>query len=244
MRVLVLGGTGEGRRTATGLHEAGHAVTYSVADPEARAEVPCAVRRGGFGGVDGLPRTLIEGGFNALVDATHPYAAGISHNARQASDQAGIPLWAVRRPPWQPEPGDDWTELPTGVSAQQAAASLQRPLFTIGPRPLDEAPVPVGQHWIVRCLPGHAREQPANATILAQRGPFGVGDERALIALLGVDGIITKNSGSEAVAAKLTVAREMGLPVRVEARPELLPADREFNSPEELVEAMAEEAES
>ena len=239
MRVLVLGGTGEGKRLAQGLTQQGHEATYSVADPDARADVPGPVRRGGFGGVDGLVAGLAHGGFELLIDATHPYAAGISANARQASEQTRIPLWAVRRPPWEPGPDDDWTFLPHGVSAREAAAGLRRPLFTVGPAPLDEAPVPGGQHWIVRCLPGHGRSEPASTTILAQRGPFGVEDERALFALLGVDGLITKNSGGSAVAAKLVVARELDLPVRIEARPNLPVADREFQDPETLLDALA-----
>lgn len=239
MRVLVLGGTGEGKRVATGLHERGVEVTYSVADTGARADVPCPVRRGGFGGADGLAQLLSDGRYDLLLDSTHPYAANISANARAAADRCGIALWAVRRPPWQPEAGDEWVTLSPGTSARDAAAGWRRPLFTVGPSPLDETPVPAGQHWFVRCLPGHGREEPANCTILAQRGPFGTDDEKALFALMGIDGLVTKNSGGPAVAAKLVVARELGIPVRMQPRPTLPAADREFETPDALLEAFA-----
>lgn len=238
MRVLILGGTGEAKRLAKALHEHGYATTYCVADPEASAEVPCAIRRGGFGGAGGLSHELIQGGYTLLVDATHPYAANISHNARMAASRAGVALWAVRRPPWEPEPGAVWTTLSAGATAWEAAAGLRRPLFTIGPSPLDETPVPAGQHWFVRCLPGHRREQPANATILAQRGPFGIDDEKALFALMGIDGLVTKNSGGDAVAAKLGATRDLGIEVRMLPRPELPRADCAFDTPEALLEAL------
>ncbi|MBW6266197.1 precorrin-6A/cobalt-precorrin-6A reductase, partial [Pseudomonas aeruginosa] len=47
-----------------------------------------------------------------------------------------------------------------------------------------------------------------------------------------------KNSGSQATEPKLQVAREMGLPVLVLARPPLPPADREFADGEALLAAI------
>jgi precorrin-6A/cobalt-precorrin-6A reductase len=91
----------------------------------------------------------------------------------------------------------------------------------------------------VRCLPDHGRDEPANCTILGQRGPFGTDDEKALFTLLGIDGLVTRNSGGAAVAAKLVVARELGIPVRMEPRPTLPAADRAFETPEALLEALA-----
>ena len=69
------------------------------------------VRVGGYGGADGLAVYLREAQISLLIDATHPYAAQISHNAAQAARYAGIPCWALRRPAWQAQPGDDWREV-------------------------------------------------------------------------------------------------------------------------------------
>ena len=86
-RVLILGGTTEARHLAERL--AGRtdlAVTVSLAG---RTTAPAAqaapVRIGGFGGVEGLARYLINERVDALIDATHPYAAIMSANAAAAA---------------------------------------------------------------------------------------------------------------------------------------------------------------
>ncbi|WP_042853115.1 precorrin-6A/cobalt-precorrin-6A reductase, partial [Pseudomonas aeruginosa] len=67
------------------------------------------------------------------------------------------------------------------------------------------------------------------------RGPFSLDGERALFERLACDVLVSKNSGSQATQPKLQVAREMGLPVLVLARP---PADREFADGEALLAAI------
>ncbi|MDT0565598.1 precorrin-6A/cobalt-precorrin-6A reductase, partial [Pseudomonas aeruginosa] len=92
------------------------------------------------------------------------------------------------------------------------------------------------QHWTVRCLQG----QPAapRAEVIGARGPFSLDGERALFERLACDVLVSKNSGSQATQPKLQVAREMGLPVLVLARPALPPADREFADGEALLAAI------
>ncbi|MBG6362989.1 precorrin-6A/cobalt-precorrin-6A reductase, partial [Pseudomonas aeruginosa] len=70
------------------------------------------------------------------------------------------------------------------------------------------------------------------------RGPFSLDGERALFERLACDVLVSKNSGSQATEPKLQVAREMGLPVLVLARPALPPADREFADGEALLTAI------
>jgi precorrin-6A/cobalt-precorrin-6A reductase len=43
-----------------------------------------------------------------VIDATHPFADQIKDNAIEAARVAGIPLLAIRRPPWTPVEGDNW----------------------------------------------------------------------------------------------------------------------------------------
>jgi precorrin-6A/cobalt-precorrin-6A reductase len=62
---------------------------------------------------------------------------------------------------------------------------------------------------------------PARATVVLARGPFGVEDERALMTAHGVDVVVTKDSGGPMTAAKLTAARELGVPVVLVRRPPL-----------------------
>ncbi|HFD4253708.1 TPA: precorrin-6A/cobalt-precorrin-6A reductase, partial [Pseudomonas aeruginosa] len=116
-------------------------------------------------------------------------------------------------------------------------APFRRPLFTLGREPLEHlGQVPPHQHWTVRCLQG----QPAapRAKVIGARGPFSLDGERALFERLACDVLVSKNSGSQATEPKLQVAREMGLPVLVLARPALPPADREFADGEALLTAI------
>src|SRR6185312_10607303 len=71
------------------------------------------VRRGGFGGADGLAAYLRAERIAALIDATHPYAAVISANAARAAELAHVPLLALHRAAWKTQAGDTWIEVAT-----------------------------------------------------------------------------------------------------------------------------------
>ena len=64
------------------------------------------VRIGGFGGVDGLRHWLRDNGIDAVVDATHPFAATITANAAAACATLGLPHLVLARPAWDPRGAD------------------------------------------------------------------------------------------------------------------------------------------
>lgn len=234
-RVLLLGGTGDALHIARQL--AAHDV-YSLAGlGKVPDDLRCAVRVGGFGGSEGMQRYIEQEAIGLVIDATHPYAAQISANAAQAARSARVPCWALRRPAWQPQTGDDWRMVADWDELTAALAPFARPLFTLGREPLahlDE--IPAHQFWFVRCLDSHA--DTARARILAARGPFTLEGERALFALQRFDVLVSKNSGGSATEAKLEVARERRLPVVMLRRPSLPAVDREFDSAASLLEAL------
>jgi precorrin-6A/cobalt-precorrin-6A reductase len=234
-RVLLLGGTGDALKIA---RELGPIHVYSLAGlGKVPDDLSCAVRVGGFGGAEGMARYIESEGIDLVIDATHPYAARISANAFEACRAARVPCWALRRPAWQPQAGDDWRMVGDWNELTAALAPFRRPLFTLGREPLahlDE--IPPRQFWTVRCLdpqPDHAR-----ARILAARGPFTLEGERALFALQGFDVVVSKNSGGSATEAKLEVARERGLPVLMLRRPPLPEVEREFDRVADLLDAL------
>ena len=234
-RILLLGGIDEALNLARRL---GPAHVYSLAGlGKVPDDLACQVRVGGFGGADGLAAFIREQGIDLLVDATHPYAAQISHNAAHAARQAGIACWALRRPGWQASSEDDWREVFDWPSLIAALGDFQRPLFTLGREPLEHLhEIPAHQHWTVRCL----QSQPATprAEVIGARGPFSLDDERALFERLDCDVLVSKNSGSAATEHKLQVARERGVPVLVLQRPILPAVDREFAEAEVLWQAL------
>lgn len=234
-RILLLGGTGDALRVA---RELGPRHVYSLAGlGRVPDDLRCPVRVGGFGGSAGLARYVEDERIGLIVDATHPYAAQISANAAAASRARGVRYWALRRPGWTPQAGDDWREVSGWSDTMVALASFARPLFTLGREPLDHLDeIPAHQFWTIRCLDPH--EGHARARILATRGPFTPDGERALFSAARIDAIVTKNSGGAATEAKLKVARERGLPVVMLTRPALPAADREFDRVADLIDAL------
>jgi precorrin-6A/cobalt-precorrin-6A reductase len=236
-RILLLGGTGDALKIARAL---GKSDVYSIAglgrEPVGLA---CAVRVGGFGGAQGLAHYIDSERIELLIDATHPYASRISANAVAASEATGVPCWALRRPGWEAQPGDDWRMVDDWSGVCAALAPFARPFFTLGREALahlDE--IPVHQTWTVRCLDAHPGN--ARATIIDVRGPFSVDGERVLFAERAFDVVVSKNSGGSATQPKLEVARERGIPVVMVRRPPLPAVDRAFHDADELVQAVTD----
>lgn len=232
MRILLLGGIGEAVPLAHWLARR-HELIYSLAGrTRSKADLPGTVRVGGFGGVAGLRDFLRQNGIELLLDTTHPYADRISHHAVLAARQAGIPVWAYRRPPWRPEAGDNWWPFQDWSELRLALAAFSRPLFTIGLEPLRHSrDIPPDQHWLVRCLEAQPEPSP-RLTVLNATGPFSLEQELRLLRRWQVDILVSKNSGGTAAAAKLQAARLLGLPVLMWRRPELPTADEEFDAVE------------
>ncbi|CAI3809832.1 Precorrin-6A reductase [Pseudomonas sp. MM223] len=140
-RILLLGGVTEALAIARRL---GPQHVYSLAGiGRVPQDLQCQVRVGGFGGAEGLASYLREAGITLLIDATHPYAAQISRNAASAARSAGVTCWALRRPAWQAQAGDDWREIEDWAGLIEALKLFRRPLFTLGREPLqhlDEIP--------------------------------------------------------------------------------------------------------
>lgn len=234
-RILLLGGVGDALAIARRLAPQD---IYSLAGlGKVPADLPCQVRVGGYGGAEGLAAFMAGEGIDLLLDITHPYAAQISANAARAAELSGVPCWALRRPGWQAGGGDDWREVADWAALSTALEPFQRPFFTLGREPLAHLQaIPLHQHWTVRCLddyPGTPR-----ARVIGARGPFNLADERALFAAGQFDVLISKNSGSSATDPKLQVARELGLPALLLARPPLPAVDRQFSAVEDVWSAL------
>jgi precorrin-6A/cobalt-precorrin-6A reductase len=230
-RILLLGGVGDALNIARRL---GPQDIYSLAGlGKQPGDLPCQLRVGGYGGAEGLADFIRAEGIDLLLDITHPYAAQMSANAARAAELSGVPCWALRRPGWQAGVGDDWREVADWTELSAALAPYQRPFFTLGREPLEHLQeIAEGQFWTLRSLDGHPGN--ARATVIGARGPFNLEDERALFAVGQFDVLISKNSGSTATEPKLQVARELGLPVLLLARPQLPRVAREFSSVEDL----------
>ncbi|WP_052489006.1 cobalt-precorrin-6A reductase [Streptomyces sp. 150FB] len=251
--LLILGGTTEARRLAESLAlaaPAGPRVTTSLAGRVARPVLPPGeVRIGGFGGAEGLAHWLREHRVDALIDATHPFAGTISHNAARAAASAHVPLLALSRPSWVPGEGDDWHRVGSLEEAARALPGLGRRVFlTTGRMGLstfaaaegsDGPEGPEGQEdlwYLVRSVDPPEPPYPRRLETLLDRGPFTLEGERDLLRRHRIDVLVTKDSGGAATAPKLRAAREAGLPVVVVRRP---PAPQGVEVAEAVEEAVA-----
>ncbi|MCX7619290.1 MAG: cobalt-precorrin-6A reductase [Acidimicrobiales bacterium] len=220
-RVLVLAGTTEATELATELEAHGTEVISSFAGvTSTRRSRPGRIRTGGFGGVAGLEQYLTDEGIDALVDATHPFAARMPFNAARAAAAVGVPRCRVLRPPWLPTVGDRWVSVPDLAAAHDAVHSLgARTVFlstgrqSIGPFASD-----TDLQLVVRSIEP-PEGLPSSAAVVLSRGPFNVDDECQLLQSHAVDVVVTKNSGGDATAAKLVAARQLQLPVVMIERP-------------------------
>ncbi|WEO94068.1 cobalt-precorrin-6A reductase [Streptomyces sp. FXJ1.172] len=222
--VLLLGGTTEARRLAADLAaRPGIRVTTSLAGRVARpGAVAGELRTGGFGGADGLADWLRAHRVTALVDATHPFAESITANAARAAAVTGVPLVVLRRPGWRPDPGDRWYCVPSVRAAAGTLPRLGRRVFlSTGRLGLAAFAHLTDLHFVVRSVDPPGPPLPPQTELVLARGPFTVAGETELLRTHRIEVLVTKDSGGEATAAKLTAARELALPVVVVRRPAL-----------------------
>jgi precorrin-6A/cobalt-precorrin-6A reductase len=224
MHILILAGTSEASALARAL--AGRsdiAATLSFAGrTESPITPPIPFRVGGFGGVEGLRAYLRSERIDAVIDATHPFAAQMSRHAQAACLAEAIPIVVFTRPAWAPQAGDDWIEVERIEEAVAALGEESRRVFLTQGRLQLGAFQAAPQHiYLVRSIdvPEEVSALPRHRLILA-RGPFSLNDELALMREAAVEILVSKNSGGEATYAKIEAARRLRVKVVMLKRPE------------------------
>jgi precorrin-6A/cobalt-precorrin-6A reductase len=225
--ILILGGTTEARECAEQLANRSELeVTLSLAGRTASpAAQPVPVRRGGFGGIDGLVNYLRDREIDALIDATHPFASTMSAHAWSAATQTRTPMIALRRAAWRAAAADRWTEVRDAKEAVIALGPKPQNVFlALGRQEIAEFALAPQHRYLIRSVDAvdPPLEVPDARYILA-RGPFEEEQERKLLIDHAIDVIVAKNSGGAAAYGKIIAARKAGVPVILFHRPPELP---------------------
>jgi precorrin-6A/cobalt-precorrin-6A reductase len=237
-RILVLGGTSDANVLAKELLKSGHRVVTSFAGVTENPVLPEGeIRIGGFGGEDGLYDYLKAGEFEALADATHPFAAQISRHGFNAAERAGIPYLRLERAAWTPLPADDWISVPDTEAAVAALPDAARAFLTIGRKEIAAFLAREDLSGVARMIEKPPFELPPKWILVLARAPFTVEAERDLLALHKISHLVTKNAGGKLTVAKLIAARGLRIPVVMIERPQK-PAVHAFGSAPALVAAL------
>jgi precorrin-6A/cobalt-precorrin-6A reductase len=224
-RLLILGGTGDAAQLAAQVVALPEVeVITSMAGRVRQPMAPAGrLRLGGFDGAAGLIDYMREQQVDLLIDATHPFASRMSHHAATAAQACGLPHLMLVRPPWEAVAGDRWLVVDSIAAAVAVLPGLARRVFlTIGRQEL-AAFAPLQELWfLMRMIDPPVPDTPLPpGTLLLERGPFTLEDERRLLQQYAIEAVVSKNSGGEATYAKIIAARELGLRVVMIQRPPL-----------------------
>jgi precorrin-6A/cobalt-precorrin-6A reductase len=223
MRLLILGGTTEASalaRRIMGWRDLQPILSFAGRTRSPKSP-PIPFRIGGFGGIQGLKAFLIDEKIDAVIDATHPFAAQMSRNSAAACGDLGVPLAVFTRPAWRPVEGDRWIHVSDMEAAVRALGNKPRRVFlTIGGLQLTAFAGASHNHYVVRTIePPDAIDLFASVRLILARGPFRIDDEIQLMRDEQVDVLVTKNSGGDATGAKIAAARALGTEVVMVERP-------------------------
>ena len=230
MKIVLFGGTTEGRELSQALAALGAEVVVSVASEYGAEEQGTA---DGITVEEGLKDEAAIGelirGADLVIDATHPYAVLVTANIREAAEKEGIErLRLIRESSAASSDAKIRIADDPHDAARLAAEAGGNVLLTTGSKDLPiyaEAIEP--SKLYPRVLPLISSIQACEAAeiphrnIIAVQGPFSEELNRAVIRDYGIDLLITKESGrAGGFEEKLRACEACGIPAIVIRRPE------------------------
>lgn len=226
-RVLLFGGTVEGRELACALSDAGVETVVSVATEAGAAVLPrdelLDVRVGRLD--EKAIEPLMAEGFDWVVDATHPYAVEASDNVRHAALTQGLAYLRIVRP------ASDLDGCIIADSVADAVSKIRRPgnvLATTGSKEIAAYTAVPGfstrlfvrvlddEVSIAACLDAGVPD----GHILVGQGPFSVERNLDDIDAHDIETLVTKDGGAAGgFPEKVEAARLRGIDLIVIRRP-------------------------
>lgn len=224
-KVLIFGGTTEGRELSEFCSENGIDAVSSVATELGAELLPRG--RVTVGRLDAEQMAeLIGRGFSIVADATHPYAVEASANIRAACEKAGAAYYRVVREGCLIKYGEAVSDMEQLIGLLNALPG--NILSTLGSKEA-AALTKVSDYsrrvWL-RILPNSENIEHCvslgfdKAKIIAQKGPFSLEENTEHIKKSGAAVLVTKNSGNAGgYPEKVMAARECSIKLVTLGRP-------------------------
>lgn len=232
-RILIFSGTTEGRRLAEVLSEAGVPAAVCVATEYGAQVMPSlpgiAVHQGRMDRQE-MQQFLKTGAFQAVVDATHPFATEVSVHIRESAEEEGIPCLRLKRDTAAEKTGEkrryfsDHKEcadalLQTGGAVLLTTGSKELAVYCREKELRERLYVRVlpSEESIARCR----KQGLAGGQIIAMQGPFTEEMNIALIRQYQIRHLVTKESGAAGgFGEKAAAAEKSGAGLYVIGNPE------------------------
>ena len=229
MKILIFGGTTEGRKLSEALSSADMDITLSVATDFGRNLVENA-------GADILSDRLEEtemtamlgqGAFDIVIDATHPYAVEVTKNIRFACQSAGIKYFRLKRLESMRTAGITYAS-DINAAVEILNKNDDKVLLTTGSKDLElfTHVKNYSERFFVRILPMQDSLQKAlelgfrASNIICMQGPFDMEMNAATLKMTDAKYLVTKDSGDAGgFEEKVSAALSIGCEVIVIARP-------------------------
>lgn len=230
MKIVIFGGTSEGRKLSNELAKAGAEVLVSVASEvgvEEQGAAEGVAVEWGVKDEDGI-RGMIRGA-DLVIDATHPFAVLVTDNIRHAAETEGVErLRLLREETPAGEEADIRYAKDPRDAARMAAAIGGRVLLTTGSKDLGIYAAAIDPELLSpRVLPLVASIEACeeagipHRNIIAVQGPFSEELNKAVIRDYETEVMVTKDSGAAGgFPEKIRAAQECRIPVIVIMRPE------------------------
>lgn len=225
-RLLIFGGTTEGRKLAEYCAERAISAAVSVATRQGAALLPEGVRILCGRLDEEQMKELIRSGYPAVIDATHPYAVEATANIRRACEETGARYLRLIR-----ESSASWGKTVPDMDSliELLNGTDEAILSTLGSKALPELTrvKDFRRRLWVRVLPtdeildrcqalGYDREK-----VIRQKGPFTAGQNVEHLRKSGAGILLTKESGAAGgYPEKAEAARICGAELITLARPQ------------------------
>ena len=223
MRLLLLAGTHDSAHIAGALAREHRVAAIASVPRGVRAPVPLGLptRIGGWGGEASFRDWLEREGVRAILDATHPFATGISGRAYRASEELGLDYLRFQRPSWKPGAEDRWAFLNDCGEVEQKIPEGTTVMIDTDGWGNDRIGALAGR--TVHCRLAIGRQAPSvgngNWHYLMQREPCDLDGEMFLYDRLKLDWIVLPNVGGAEGSPKLEAARRLGINLGLVRRP-------------------------